>query len=472
MLSAAYLQHKFLSDINYKLSHLKQIKMKNQFLKLVAVSGMFLAINHQATAQWSLTGNAGTTPPTTFIGTTDLQNFVVKTNNASRITVTSTGKVGIGTNVPSYAVDVKDTGVTSFRVQSTVSGSSNCILARALSTTNCLVNYKTGATQVWNTGCSANDDFSIIDASNQKRLVISQATGNVGIGTSSPSYSLEVAASTPAATLLRTISTVDRSTVLELRNNNASVTGWQLAVGGTGNGLGLVNGEYYFTSNGKDFLVRNQSGTTETFRILGSNGNVGIGNATPIAKLDVKGTAGIRVSSTVASNGALDWIAGSFGGNDSDRVVMGNLFGCATIGAHNKNHTAWANLAINQDGGSVAIGTKKFAAGYLLSVNGAVMCTALRVQDFASWPDYVFAKNYDLKSLSEVEDYITTNKRLPGMPSDCEVLENGIDVGQMQAKVVEKVEENTLYIIQLSKENQELKAQLKAIQAQLNAMQK
>jgi hypothetical protein len=298
---------------------------------------------------------------------------------------------------------------------------------------------------------------------NATAVYLNSTTKNVGIGTTTPAFALDLIRSGSANLSLK--STTGTSNLLLDRANSTATS----SVSYRTNGVGTWQTGTVGTDN---FAIRNISSGNTAFTVLAANNNVGIGTTAPIAKLEVRGAAGIRVSSTVTGNGTADWIAGSFGGNDSDRVVMGSLYGVATLGAHNKAHTAWANLAINQDGGSVAIGTKKFATGYKLSVNGSIMCTALRVQDFASWPDYVFANDYDLKSLSEVEDYINTNKRLPGMPSDCEVMENGIDVGQMQAKVVEKVEENTLYIIQLSKENQELKAQLKAIQAQLNAMQK
>ncbi len=122
-------------------------------------------------------------------------------------------------------------------------------------------------------------------------------------------------------------------------------------------------------------------------------------------------------------------------------------------------------------GGGVAIGTSTFATGYQLTVGGKIICTELKVQ-LQPFPDYVFEDSYNLKSIDEVEEHIKTNHRLPGMPSACEVEGDGLSVGEMTGKVVEKVEENTLYIIQLNKENKELRAQLNAIQDQLNTMKK
>ena len=74
--------------------------------------------------------------------------------------------------------------------------------------------------------------------------------------------------------------------------------------------------------------------------------------------------------------------------------------------------------------------------------------------------DYVFEDNYNLKSLSEVESYVKENKHLPGMPSASEFAEKGMSVSEMSNKLLEKVEELTLHMIQLEKENKALKAEM------------
>ena len=87
--------------------------------------------------------------------------------------------------------------------------------------------------------------------------------------------------------------------------------------------------------------------------------------------------------------------------------------------------------------GNVTIGVTTPATGYKLTVAGKIMCTELKVQ-LQPFPDYVFEKNYKLKTLKEVENHIDTYKRLPGMPSAKEVESSGMNVGEMQGKVVEK----------------------------------
>ncbi len=77
--------------------------------------------------------------------------------------------------------------------------------------------------------------------------------------------------------------------------------------------------------------------------------------------------------------------------------------------------------------------------------------------------DYVFEENYDLKSLKDVESYVKENKHLPGVPSAAEMAENGMSVSEMSNLLLEKVEELTLHMIQLQKENELLKAKVEAL---------
>ena len=73
------------------------------------------------------------------------------------------------------------------------------------------------------------------------------------------------------------------------------------------------------------------------------------------------------------------------------------------------------------------------------------------------WPDYVFADNYNLTTINDLEKFIKTNRHLPGIPNAEEVANNGIELGDMQARLLQKIEELTLYIIELKKENEEIK---------------
>jgi hypothetical protein len=78
----------------------------------------------------------------------------------------------------------------------------------------------------------------------------------------------------------------------------------------------------------------------------------------------------------------------------------------------------------------------------------------------AGWPDFVFEPDYRLLTLTEVEQYIKQYKRLPNIPAAPEIEENGLDVGDMQSKLLQKVEELTLYILQQHQQIADLQNQI------------
>jgi len=96
--------------------------------------------------------------------------------------------------------------------------------------------------------------------------------------------------------------------------------------------------------------------------------------------------------------------------------------------------------------GNVSIGTT--FSSYKLSVKGTIGCGEVIVEDVSGWADFVFEEDYNLMSLKDLDNYIKANKHLPEIPTTAEVEENGISVGEMNAKLLQKVEELTLYTIQ------------------------
>lgn len=96
-----------------------------------------------------------------------------------------------------------------------------------------------------------------------------------------------------------------------------------------------------------------------------------------------------------------------------------------------------------------------------LSVNGRIRAQEVKVEN-ANWPDYVFKKSYSLSPLQEIEKHIQQNGHLPGIPSAAEVKQSGVNLGEMNAKLLEKIEELTLYVIELKKEITEIQSKPKA----------
>ena len=114
----------------------------------------------------------------------------------------------------------------------------------------------------------------------------------------------------------------------------------------------------------------------------------------------------------------------------------------------------------SERGGSLGIsvhdGTEyfRFSKGKL-DVNGTIRSKEVKIEA-TGWSDFVFDKSYQLPTLSEVESHISQHKHLPDIPSQAEVIEQGINVGEMQAKLLQKIEELTLYVIQQEKKIAEL----------------
>ncbi|WP_029903162.1 hypothetical protein [Prevotella sp. 10(H)] len=91
-----------------------------------------------------------------------------------------------------------------------------------------------------------------------------------------------------------------------------------------------------------------------------------------------------------------------------------------------------------------------------IDVTGLIRAKEVKIQLPAEWADFVFDKDYNLPSLSEVEKHIKEKQHLPDIPSEKEVKENGIDLGEMQAKLLQKIEELTLYVIEQDKKIKDL----------------
>ncbi len=108
------------------------------------------------------------------------------------------------------------------------------------------------------------------------------------------------------------------------------------------------------------------------------------------------------------------------------------------------------------DSGYVGIGT--LYPAHELDVNGTIRAKEVLVE--SDWADYVFAKDYKLPALNEVESYIKDNGHLSGVPSAEEVKKTGVEVGTSTAILLQKIEELTLYVIQQQKEIEAMKCKI------------
>ncbi|MBK1442519.1 hypothetical protein JHJ32_21145 [Parapedobacter sp. ISTM3] len=117
--------------------------------------------------------------------------------------------------------------------------------------------------------------------------------------------------------------------------------------------------------------------------------------------------------------------------------------------------------------GNVGIGTS--SPTERLSVNGNIRAKEVKVE-MANWPDYVFKKGYVLPTLAEVDEYIQSHGHLPGMPTADEAEANGIVLGEMNRKLLEKVEELTLHLIEKDKSAKTMKEELASLKQELHEL--
>lgn len=121
-------------------------------------------------------------------------------------------------------------------------------------------------------------------------------------------------------------------------------------------------------------------------------------------------------------------------------------------------------MVIKPDG-RIGMGTSSIPAGYKLAVDGKAIFEEVQVQLSENWPDFVFEEGYQLRSIADLKTYVQEHKRLPEIPSAGEVDAQGLGLGNMQSKLLQKIEELTLYMIELKNENDGLTARVNQLEA-------
>jgi hypothetical protein len=117
---------------------------------------------------------------------------------------------------------------------------------------------------------------------------------------------------------------------------------------------------------------------------------------------------------------------------------------------------------------SLTIGTTTLPTGYELAVKGEIIAEKVKVKLYTGWPDFVFQPQYELLTLGQVEQFIKANSHLPGVPSAAEIEKNGLDLGDGQGVLLKKIEELTLYMIEINKTVEKLVAENEMMKKQLN----
>ncbi|MFP5471082.1 MAG: hypothetical protein ACLGGV_05765 [Bacteroidia bacterium] len=285
---------------------------------------------------------------------------------------------------------------------------------------------------------------------------------NVGINTDNPQHALHVVGNELIKGTNGFISNGDQA-FLMLGDENHYIK--------STHGLGVSLGTY---------------GQGDVMTISQINGNVGFGTTNPQYKLDVNGggrfyndnpdnfirigynTENANIDNFGKGSLLINWYSGknvtigdiNHPNGPSNLSVSGNL----TI-----NGQAWFNDNISLFNGSTGDRVMRIVDNNGIDVfrimgDGKVWATEVNVKVRDEFPDYVFEENYELMPISELENYIKVEKHLPNIPTALEVKESGIDLGEMNRLLVEKIEELTLYLIEQQKQIEQQQKQINELQ--------
>jgi len=298
--------------------------------------------------RWNTDGNLGDT--TKFLGTTDSEPVLFRTDNEERMRITANGRVGINVKKPQARLDVK--GDVQFRNNVLLPG-----LPLALST----------------------DQILFIDSTGQVR-----------------------------------------------KGDPAGLSGMMYADKGCP--AGTIAAPTWANGPNKIYSACPQV-------------NVGIGTNAPDHKLDVRGygyfSGGIKLGLPYTTSN------------------QAYIEGYAIL----ESQRPWINFVAKTN----ASGQENSV--FVVTKEGNLFCTAarVRVKEDIPIPDFVFQADYNLRPLSEVKRFVQENQHLPEIPSECEIREEGLSLEEMQLKLLQKVEELTLYVIQLEETNTAQQEQIDAL---------
>ncbi|ASU36336.1 hypothetical protein [Mucilaginibacter xinganensis] len=313
------------------------------------------------------------------------------------------------------------------------------------------------------------------------------ATGNAGIGTSSPATTLDIqkvgaGASAPSVNVAGYSSNSGAGAFIILNKSRGTAVG-SLTTTNDGDNIGLVDfkGVNASATPAYAFVARinaSQDGAAGTTFVPGklsfftsdaangplqrmtisSSGNVGIGTVSPLYNLQISGGTNNILAFNTADAGTTNQGEVRFLGNKTTNpttryaAVRGLTFANSSqvgIAFDVSSADVVAEAMRINSAGNVGIGTMN--PDQKLTVNGTVHARSVVVDTSVPTPDYVFEKDYRLPTLAEVRAYTDKNHHLPDIPTAAEFEKGGINVGEMNMALLKKVEELTLYLMELNK---------------------
>ena len=212
------------------------------------------------------------------------------------------------------------------------------------------------------------------------------------------------------------------------------------------------------TANSIAFGTNSNKPTMLITKSLNNNytGKVAIGQVTaPQAKLHIKSDNNEDAGVFLEPSNKTDWKA-YIKLFDNDHTITVDHTAAMVLNSGNGPLTFRGNsycfgdnaLTISPSG-KIGVNTLNNTPDFMLAVDGGIISTKVHIKEVKQWPDHVFSDDYQLLGLDELKNYLESNKHLPGVPSEKEVLENGYDLNDMQFVVLEKIEEMARYILLL-----------------------
>ncbi|MDI9862078.1 coiled-coil domain-containing protein [Flectobacillus roseus] len=216
--------------------------------------------------------------------------------------------------------------------------------------------------------------------------------------------------------------------------------------------------------------------------VLGNNASVGIGTNDPVtngAKLVVVGAgnnANVLQLRNIPTRNTVNGLRQLFADDAGNLVTFqmtttANSASEVKLNTNSVTNTLWTSnesgfLKNNNNRGVViGEGINSLPEGYNLYVSEGILTEQVKValKNTEDWADHVFSKKHQLMPLQKVEDYIKKHQHLPNIPSAAEMVISGNDLHQTDTKLLEKIEELTLYMIELKKENQQMKQEIESL---------